>query len=194
MLGGGVRARLSLERRRVDRDWSCGGFGSTMSEREDKIRVVVTTYFPMFIAALSLFTAIYNGYLNNRFVDLVQNNIARVEYLRTCKEIIDAYFQVKFRVGMLAGAGGSAGLVPEQVEAMNAVNKFGALGTYLANLRNDAVRARYTELSVMLEKIIVEARQTSRADLDRLFQPAERLFAEMNDDCVRSAKTASPLQ
>ena len=71
-----------------------------MSEGEDRVRVAVTTYFPMFIAVLSLVTSIYNGYLNNKFVDLVQNNVARVEYLRTCKEIIDAYFQVKFRVGL----------------------------------------------------------------------------------------------
>jgi glucan phosphoethanolaminetransferase (alkaline phosphatase superfamily) len=60
---------------------------------QTRIQAVVMTYFPMFIAALSLCTSIYNGYLNNKFVDLIQNNTARVESLRTCKEIIDAYFQ-----------------------------------------------------------------------------------------------------
>jgi hypothetical protein len=65
------------------------------------------TYFPMFIAALSLCTSIYNGYLNSKFVDLIQNNTARVESLRTCKEIIDAYFQVKFRVDVVSGNGGA---------------------------------------------------------------------------------------
>jgi hypothetical protein len=35
-----------------------------MSEREVTVRTVVVTYFPMFIATLSLITSIYNGYLN----------------------------------------------------------------------------------------------------------------------------------
>ena len=67
---------------------------------QSTMQVVVTTYFPMFIAALSLCTSIYNGYLNNKFVDLIQNNTARVETLRTCKEVIEAYFQVKFKAGL----------------------------------------------------------------------------------------------
>jgi tripartite-type tricarboxylate transporter receptor subunit TctC len=70
-----------------------------MSEREVTIRTAVVTYFPMFIAVLSLVTSIYNGYLNGKFVDIIQRNFGRTEYLRTCKEIIDAYFQVKFRAG-----------------------------------------------------------------------------------------------
>jgi hypothetical protein len=160
-----------------------------MSDREDKIRVVVTTYFPMFIAALSLVTSIYNGYLNNRFVDLVQNNISRVEYLRTCKEIIDAYFQVKFRSGLLKDSGDHGAAAADQTEAANAVNKFAALGTYLANLRDDdAVRKRYTELSMTLKRIANDARQPTSPDLDALFEPADGLFAEMNDDCVKSVK------
>ncbi len=58
---------------------------------ESRLRTVLLSYFPMFIATLSLLTYIYNGYLNNRFVNLIQSNVGRVEYMRTCKEIIDAY-------------------------------------------------------------------------------------------------------
>jgi hypothetical protein len=78
---------------------------------QTRIQAVVMTYFPMFIAALSLCTSIYNGYLNNKFVDLIQNNTARVESLRTCKEIIDAYFQVKFRVGVISSDAERTGTV-----------------------------------------------------------------------------------
>jgi hypothetical protein len=160
------------------------------------------TYFPMFIAALSLCTSIYNGYLNNKFVDLIQNNTARVESLRTCKEIIDAYFQVKFRTGVISGiaeragtseaaAAGTAAASTAQIEAANAVNKFAALGTYLANLRDDATRERYTRLSQELEKIMAQAARTPRGDLDKLFENADRMFETMNDDCVRAAKNTS---
>ena len=84
---------------------------SATSDRESRIRTVLMSYFPMFIATLSLCTSIFNGYLNLKFVDFIQRNTGRIEYMRTCKEIIDAYFQVKFRAGVInasAARGGSA--------------------------------------------------------------------------------------
>jgi 5'-deoxynucleotidase YfbR-like HD superfamily hydrolase len=162
-----------------------------MSEREATIRTAVVTYFPMLIAVLSLVTSIYNGYLNNKFVDIIQRNLGRTEYLRTCKEIIDAYFQVKFRAGILSEtserdrAGAST---PAQVEAANAVSKFAALGTYLANLRDDPTREQYTRLTRELEKIVREAARTSAAELNKLFEPADDMFTDMNNDCVKTAK------
>ena len=162
-----------------------------MSEREATIRTALVTYFPMFIAVLSLITSIYNGYLNNMFVGIIQSNIGRAEYMRTCKEIIDSYFQVKFKTGLVgAGAQSTGGPSPQQVDAANAVNHFAALGTYLANLRDDPKRERYTELSRALEKIVGEAARTPATQREKLFEPADRLFAEMNDDCVKSAKAS----
>ena len=161
-----------------------------MSERESRIRATLVIYFPMFIATLSLVTSIYNGVLNSKFVDLVQNNITRVEYMKTCKEIIDAYFQVKFRAGLIANGTQPAADAAARAEAVNAVNKFAALATYLANLRNEDVRQRYTDLSRALDKIVTDAHGTPPGGLDRTFEPADRLFAEMNDDCVKSAKAA----
>ena len=76
-----------------------------MTESEGKLRVVLITFFPMLIATLSLVTSIFNGYLNNKFVDLIQHNFGRAEYMRTCKETIDAYFQVKFKAGLVSANG-----------------------------------------------------------------------------------------
>jgi hypothetical protein len=163
-----------------------------MSERRDRIRTVLVTFFPMFIATLSLLTAIFNGYLNNKFIDIIQRNVGRSEYMRTCKEAIDAYFQVKFRAGVVASSAGATSGAPSaaEVEAANAVAKFAALGTYLANLRDDAIRLRYTELSRALEKAAGEAGRTAPAELSKLFEPADALFAGLNDDCVKSAQAA----
>jgi hypothetical protein len=158
----------------------------TKGEREVRIRTAVVTYFPMFIAALSLLTSVYNGYLNSKFVDIIQRNVGRTEYMRTCKEIIDAYFQVKFRAGIIASGGSAA--PSAQIDGGNAVAKFAALGTYLANLRDEAVRARYTDLTHALERAVAEAGHTPSADLGKLFDPADRIFAELNADCVKSAK------
>jgi hypothetical protein len=160
---------------------------ATPGASEARIRALLLAYFPMFIATLSLVTSIYNGYLNGKFVDLIQRNVGRVEYMRTCKEIIDAYFQAKVRINALNASVERAGGA-EHTEAANAVAKFAALGTYLANLRDDTVRARYTQLSVDLEKIVADARGLSAPDVQRRLEGTDRLFGEMNDDCVKSAK------
>jgi hypothetical protein len=162
----------------------------TPGEREVRIRAAVVTYFPMFIAALSLLTSVYNGYLNSKFVDIIQRNVGRTEYMRTCKEIIDAYFQVKFRAGIIASGANSTPTA--QIDGGNAVAKFAALGTYLANLRDDAIRQRYSDLSGQLAKVVGEARDIPAGQLDKAFAPADRIFSDLNDDCIRSAK-ATPL-
>ena len=162
-----------------------------MSEREVTIRTAIVTYFPMFIAVLSLLTSIFNGYLNNKFVDIIQRNFGRAEYMKTCKEIIDAYFQVKFRAGIVSAAArgaAAAGMTPAQIDASNAVNKFAALGTYLANLRDDPTREQYTKLTRELETIVRDAGRTSPAELAKRFEPADKLFADMNNDCVKTAQ------
>jgi hypothetical protein len=78
-----------------------------------------------------------------------------------------------------------------QIEAANAVNKFGALGTYLANLRDQTARERYTNLSQELENILSQAARTPRANADKLFESADRMFGTMNDDCVSTAKNTT---
>jgi len=164
--------------------------------RESRVRAAVVVYFPMFIATLSLLTAIFNGYLNAKFVDIIQRNVGRGEYMRTCKEIIDAYFQVKARASLIRAGGasrvevgGKAAASLAQAEGVAAVHRFAALGTYLANLQGEAARAEYTELSRTLEGIIARAGDEG-ADIATLFAPADKLFAKLNDDCIRTAQAA----
>jgi hypothetical protein len=155
---------------------------------ESRTRAFLLSYFPMFIATLSLLTSIYNGYLNNKFVDLVRNNVGRVEYMRSCRDIIESYYQVKVRLGVLNAAGEKPGISAEQTDATSAVAKFIALGTYLANLRDETIRVRYTRLSQEIEKVLADARRISPEELTRRMDAIQPLFAEMNDDCVKSAK------
>jgi hypothetical protein len=164
-----------------------------MSERESAIRSILLSYFPMFIAVLSLVTSIFNGYLNLTFVNLIQRNLGRGEYLRTCKDVIDVYFQVKLRATVISRnrseprAPGGAAMTPSQIDGANAVARLGALGTYLANLRNEAVRARYTELTMTVDRAMTRAEQTPPAEIDKLFEPADSIFGELNNDCVKTA-------
>ncbi len=141
-----------------------------------------------FVAALSLVTSFYQGYLNTRFVELVQSGVSRSETARTCKELIDGYFQLKFKAGALATA---AERNPLDVFAFesdlgNAVSRFAALGTYLANFQGEEKRAKYTALSSELEQIAKKARGTPSGEIGKAFVNADRMFAEMNADCVGS--------
>jgi len=154
------------------------------AKSESKLRTALVIYFPMLIAVLSLVTSIYNGYLNNRFVTLIQGNVGRVEYLKTCRDIIDAYFQVKFRTDLIRGQAGSTA----EVEARNAVSKFAALGTYLANLRDEDIRREYTALTKQLEGAVARA-GAAPADA-KLFDEADAMFGKLNDDCIKSAQSA----
>lgn len=163
---------------------------SDKDKRESRLRAVLLSYFPMFIATLSLITSIFNGYINTKFVGIIESNQSRGEYLRTCRDAIDAYFQVKFRAGVISrnAAQGTTGIMSsDQIEGANAVAKMAALGTYLANLRGEAVRAHYTELSIAIDKAMNEARQTPPAGIEKLFAPADRIFADLNADCVKTA-------
>jgi len=153
------------------------------------------TYFPMLIAVLSIGMSVYQGYLFNQSIDVMQRNVARGEYIRTCREIIETYFQVKQKVGVLMPAadrgniaGASRVTENNRLEAQAAIAKFGGLGTYLANFQDAGTRARYTDLTKTLTGVMENARNVQLADIDKLFAPAEKLFALMNEDCARLAR------
>jgi hypothetical protein len=142
--------------------------------KDHHLRSTLVLYFPMFIATLSVLSSIYQGYLFTRSLDIVQRNVARSEYLRTCREIIDTYFQIK-----LALAQGPRN------DAANLVGKFGALGTYLANFQDDDIRLRYSDLTAELGAI---AQTPATSKPEARFEKADRLFTQMNNDCVRLAQ------
>ena len=147
------------------------------------------TFFPMFIATLSLLTSIYNGYLNSRFLDVIQNNVGRVEYMRTCKEVLDAYFQLKFKAGQLHQSGTSA-TAAAVADGGLAVAKFGALSTYLVNLRDEPVRDSYTQFTRKLERTIAAAPGLSAEQFATEIGSLDQAFTALNNDCVTFSKTA----
>ena len=167
-------------------------------------RSAVLALLSIFLAMMSVGAAVYQNYIYTRQlniftqqVEILQRNVSRGEFIRSCKEVIDAYFQVKLKVGVIARAAArertaNANMADTmmELEAATAVSRVGALGTYLANFQDEDTRYQYTQLTRTLEKILIEARTTPPADVDKLFAPADALFAKMNDDCVRLAKVA----
>jgi len=168
-----------------------------------RLRTALLTYFPMLIAVMSLGMSIFQGLLfersielSQRSIDLLERNVARGEYIRTCREAIETYFQVKQKVSVLMPAADRSNVVgasrvteASRLDAQAAIAKFGGLGTYLANFQDPGTRARYTELTRTLTGIFENARTTPLAEIDKTFEPADKLFTSMNDDCVRLART-----
>ncbi len=157
----------------------------------------IFAYVSFFVAALSLITSMYQGYLNSRFVELIQSGVARSETARTCKDLIDVYFQIKFRTAAVASAfereknPNSPAVIAASSEALNTVSRFAAFGTYLANFQGEEKRAEYTALSNELARVVDLAHKSPAGDTSKLFGKADELFGAMNADCVKSATTRS---
>jgi hypothetical protein len=157
-------------------------------------RTSVLAFVSLFVAALSLTAAFYQNYIQTKYVEAIQRNVSRAEYNRACRDVIEAYFQVKLKVGLILSerAGSAAGMQDAMfaIEAANAVSRIGAFGTYLANYQNEDVRYRYTQLTWELQRIVLNARQSGEREIDKLFAKVDALFAQMNEDCAKTAKAA----
>ena len=70
-----------------------------------RTRDTLLTYFPMFIATISVLASLYNAWLFARSVEIMQRNVDRGEIMRACKDVIDNYFQIKVKAGLIAAGG-----------------------------------------------------------------------------------------
>ncbi len=141
------------------------------------------------IALMSLVSSVTQSFNYARNIDSVQRNVLRAENLRTCKEIIDVFFQLR----LLAEESNQSRNSQNALSVQNTMSmkvlayKFGALGTFLANFRDEAVRQRYTELSFDLLRIANEAGTLAAADFETLYTKVDKSFTAVNDDCAHAA-------
>ena len=147
------------------------------------------------VAGRSFAAAGYQSYSHHRNLEIVQRNVIRAEFLRTCREIIEAYFAVKMRAYAMNEAVIAQGRGPDVVDPLiqreveGQVFKFGALGTFLANFREDgSIRERYTQLSWKLLAIVRESYKQPRVTFDQAYAEADTLFGDMNEDCAKTAR------
>lgn len=158
-------------------------------------RTVPISFVSLAIASLSMVTAMYQGWLQTENMASMTRDIARREQIRVCKDVIEAYFEAKLRIGLLADKMGRTELfltltTPSEQAAV-AVSRIGAFGTFLANVQGEDARARYTSLTRELETVLEATLAGAVTDRDGLFREADRLFAVLNEDCVASARLMS---
>src|SRR5437588_1735450 len=140
-------------------------------------RPALIVVLSVLLAAMTTSAALYQNYIYTRQLDAIQRNVTRAEYIRACRDVIEAYFQVKLQVGFImmnhAGAGAPPPARMHEMEAANAVSRFGALGTYLANFQNEDIRYRYTLLTRELSRIVLAVPHGGEAELDKVFEKAD---------------------
>jgi hypothetical protein len=143
---------------------------------------------PLFIAVLSLGSSIFQSWNYARNIDSAQRNVLRAESLRTCRDIIDVFFQ--FRLKAEEANRMQEAMAPSLAAELKAIAyKFGAFGTFLANFQDDATRTRYTELAWELLALADGAHALPTEAFAKRLATAEGHFGKLNDDCVKAAQS-----
>jgi hypothetical protein len=62
-----------------------------MSNGGMRDRASLVSSLSFLIASMSLGASFYQGYLNTKNLEIIQRDVSRREYIRTCKEIIETY-------------------------------------------------------------------------------------------------------
>jgi hypothetical protein len=143
---------------------------------------------PLAIAILSLVSSFFQSVNYSRQIDSAQRNVLRAESLRTCRDIIDVFFQFRLKAeeaNRMRGAGNA--LIAAELKSL--VFKFGAFGTFLANFQDDAARKLYTDLSWDSLAIAEGAATLSSEEFAQRFAAAETKFGKLNEDCVKAAQS-----
>jgi 5'-deoxynucleotidase YfbR-like HD superfamily hydrolase len=142
---------------------------------------------PVIIAMLSLGASIFQSWNYARNIESAQRNILRAESLKTCRDIIDAFFQFRLKADeanqMQAGSSAMA-----SAELKGVVYRFSAYSTFLANFQGEAARKGYTELSWEMLAIAENAAKISKEDFDKRFAKVDEQFGRLNEDCVKAAQ------
>jgi len=144
----------------------------------------------LLIASLSLASSISQSFNYRKNIESVQQNVLRAENLKTCRDIIEAFFALRLRAEEANAHAGQdrASVDTARRELKSLVYRFGALGTYLANFAPEKSRERYSALSWSLNEIAEKAATLPPAEFDAKFAAADKAFGALNEDCVKSTQ------
>ena len=140
----------------------------------------------LIVAALSLASSISQSFNYARNIEAAQQNVLRVENLKSCREIIEVFFAFRLRAEE-AHAARVPGDAAARREMKRLVYRFGAIGTYIANFAPEAMRERYTAMSWQLDALIDKALAVDPA-FEAEFAKADTAFGTLNEDCAKAAQ------
>lgn len=167
--------------------------------RGQQVRSNLPLYLLALTTVLALGAVAYQTYLLRQSLNIIDRASQRMdrvqqqnEYVRACRDLSDAYFLVKQRVAPLMAvpdrsniAGAARISEINRIEAQDAVARFAALGAFLGNAQDAAARERHGELSRVLTRLAEDAKGMPLTEFDKAFEPADKLFVQVNSDCAR---------
>lgn len=147
---------------------------------------LTTTHVSLFVAALSLATAMYQGYLNTQSVGVFSRDVTHRETMRSCREAVEYFMEAELRIMRLARASRQTydekEIAEMAFEARRTVARFAAVATYLANFNEGKLREAYTAITRDLETLIENARAGAPSDTSAVHAK----FNILNENCVAS--------
>ncbi len=146
------------------------------------------TYVTLAIALFSLASSVFQNWNYARNIESVQRNVLRAEHLRSCRDMIDLFFQFRLQAEQ-AHAAVLAGRAMETSPLRATVYKFGALSTFLANFLGDPARQRYTALSWELLALADTLPNLTDDQFQTRFGAIDKQFSTVNDECTRAAQS-----
>ncbi len=156
-----------------------------MTDSAPKTRLNAT-HISIFVAALSLCTALYQGYLNTQAVGVFSRDVTHRETMRSCREAVEYFMEAELRIRRLASANrsvyGEKEIAEMAFEARRTVTRFAAVATYLANFNAAKLREPYTAITGNLEALVTNAQAGGLTDTG----PVEARFYALNENCVAS--------
>jgi hypothetical protein len=167
--------------------------------RSPQVRSNLPLYLLALTTVLALGVVAYQTYLLRQSLNVIDRASQRMdrvqqqnEYVRACRDLSDAYFLVKQRVAPLMAvpdrsniAGAARISEINRIEAQDAVARFAALGAFLGNAQDAAARERHGQLSRVLTRLAEDAKGMQLTEFDKAFEPADKLFVQVNSDCAR---------
>jgi hypothetical protein len=142
---------------------------------------------PLIIAGLTLVSQSFQSINYARNIESAQRNVLRAEALKTCRDIIDVFFQFRLKAEEANHRqAASSPMLGAEMKAL--VYRFSAYGTFLANFQDESTRTRYTELTWELNTIAEGAASLTAADFSRRFAAVDERFGKLNEDCVKAAQ------
>jgi len=148
-------------------------------------KIFTATNISLVVALCSVLTSAYQSWNYSRSIDSVQRNVLRAENLRTCRDIIDVFFQFRLKA---EDANARLADASRPTDLRTLAYHFGALSTFLANFREDDVRGLYAKLSWDMLRVAKEAETLSPDEFASLFASIDETFTTLNDDCAKSAQ------
>jgi hypothetical protein len=173
--------------------WTAGAWAATATAAATHLPKVLTLV-PLLIALLALWLSMEQARQFQAMLQDTDRNALRAEYGRTCRDVMQQYYDVKQKVSVLMPAADRSNIAGAsrvtEASRLDVQVAVGRLASYAIGATDDGLRSRIANLVRVVGAVAERARAVQLNDIDRLFEPADKALAQVNEDCARLTRPA----